>query len=235
LGLAGHGLAAAAPAGFNDHFSTLDRTLWDTANGWFEGDWALCEWRSSQITTGPGGLVITLDANKDAKRGFISGQLGSRSLFQYGYFSASMMPPAGSGVDTSLFTYSLADKDNPSNEIDIEFLGKDTHAVQFTYHVGDKQYPKTIQLPFDFSESFHRYGFNWEANAITWYVDGKVAYRVDGSPLSLPSRPQHLFAEVLNSNSLKGWLGPFAWPGHPLKARYQCVSRSAGPDQPGAC
>ena len=31
-------------------------------------------------------------------------------------------------------------------------------------------------LGFDASQGFHTYGFDWQPDKITWYVDGKAVY-----------------------------------------------------------
>ena len=31
-------------------------------------------------------------------------------------------------------------------------------------------------LGFDASEGYHTYGFDWQKDSITWYVDGKAVY-----------------------------------------------------------
>ena len=59
-------------------------------------------------------------------------------------------------------------QNNPHDEIDIEFLGKDTTKVQFNFFVdgkGGNEY--MYDLGFDASEEFHTYGFRWEVDAIT--------------------------------------------------------------------
>ena len=56
-------------------------------------------------------------------------------------------------------------------------LGKDTTKVQFNYYtngVGNHEY--MYDLGFDASEGYHTYGFDWQKDSITWYVDGKAVY-----------------------------------------------------------
>ena len=96
------------------------------------------------------------------------------------------------------------------DEIDIEFLGKDTTTVQFNYfHNGEGGHEYIPHLGFDSSEAFHDYGFKWDRDTITWFVDFKPVYQVDAS---LPQWG-YLFANVWagnnNNPSTKTWLGEY--------------------------
>jgi beta-glucanase (GH16 family) len=39
-----------------------------------------------------------------------------------------------------------------------------------------------VIFPFDLTADFHVYGLEWDAKAVTWYVDGKQVHRSDKSP-----------------------------------------------------
>lgn len=67
-----------------------------------------------------------------------------------------MQPISNPGVVSSFFTYTGPSDNNPWDEIDIEFLGKDTTKVQFNYYtngVGGHEF--LYDLGFDASESYH--------------------------------------------------------------------------------
>ncbi len=93
------------------------------------------------------------------------------------------------GVVSSFFTYTGPSDDNPWDEIDIEILGKDTTKVQLNYYRNGKGgHEKMIDLGFDSSQDFHRYGFDWQQGKITWYVDGKEVYSMSGDVPVTPSK-----------------------------------------------
>ena len=91
------------------------------------------------------------------------------------------------GVVSSFFIYTGPSDNNPWDEIDIEVLGKDTTKVQFNYFtngVGNHEY--MYDLGFDASKGYHTYGFDWQPDKITWYVDGKEVY---SATTNIPSTP----------------------------------------------
>lgn len=43
-------------------------------------------------------------------------------------------------------------------------------------------------LGFDASQGFHTYGFDWQADSITWYVDGEPVYKATDNIPSTPGK-----------------------------------------------
>lgn len=115
---------------------------------------------------------------------YTAGEARTQNYYHYGDYEVSMKPSANPGTASTFFVctgpYDLKDGvPNPHDEIDIEFLGNDTTHVQFNFFVdgkGGNEY--MYDLGFDASEEFHTYGFRWEPDAITWFVDGEPAYKV---------------------------------------------------------
>ena len=100
--------------------------------------------------------------------------------FLYGYFGGRLKAFARPGTVQSIFTYNGGDYDH--DEIDIEILGKDTTKVQFNYYhdgVGGHEY--IYDLGFDASLGYHDYGFKWDVDKITWFVDYAPVYQVEAS------------------------------------------------------
>ena len=61
------------------------------------------------------------------------------------------------------------------DEIDIEFLGKDTTKVQFNYYTnGQGNHEYVYNLGFDAAYGYHTYAFNWQRNYIAWPVQVSV-------------------------------------------------------------
>ena len=107
------------------------------------------------------------------------------------------------------------------DEIDIEVLGKDTTKVQFNYYtngVGNHEY--MYDLGFDASEGFHTYGFDWQADHITWYVDGKAVYTAYDN---IPTTAGKIMMNAWPGIGVDDWLKPFNG-NTPLTARYQWVT-----------
>ena len=105
------------------------------------------------------------------------------------------------------------------DEIDIEFLGKDTTKVQFNYYVdsqGGHEY--LCDLGFDASEDFHVYAFDWEPDAITWYVDGKEVHKAVGN---LPVTPSMVMANLWAGKGVDAWLNPVDDSDFPVQAEYK--------------
>ena len=225
LGCLGASSVQAATPSWTDHLVRLDPTRWYISNGWSDGAWMLNNFLASQLVTSQSGLSIVLDkAAPGGANPYASGEVRTVGAFQYGYFEARVQAPAGAGLDAGFFTYVGASGAQPVNEIDVELLGKNTRAVQLTYHNGSNQVATTVALPFDDSAGPHLYAFDWQPTYIRWYVDGKLVLQQTGTNLPLPTAPQQLFMNLWASNSLAAWLGSFTWPNHPLTARVTCVA-----------
>ena len=132
---------------------------------------------------------------------YTAGEARTENYYHYGDYEVSMKPSANPGTASTFFVctgpydtkflldengdYVLDDNgqrvtvENPHDEIDIEFLGNDTTHVQFNFFVdgkGGNEY--MYDLGFDASKEFHRYGFRWTEDSITWFVDGEPVYKV---------------------------------------------------------
>lgn len=82
-----------------------------------------------------------------------------------------MKPAKNPEIVSSFFVYTGPSDNAHQNEINIEFLGKDTIKVQFNYFpkgVGKNEY--IYDLGFDASEEYHTYGFRWRKDYIAWFV-----------------------------------------------------------------
>lgn len=193
------------------------------ADGEPEGFWARhdrgngppfdCSFQRANARIEDGLLQLWLTQAED---GIVGAEYRTWNTFHYGYYSVSMQAAKGDGIISSFFLYTGW----PWDEIDIEFLGNDTTKVQFNYyHNGNGGHEYLYDLGFDASEGFHEYGFDWQEDAITWYVDGKAVYR---ATKDIPSTPGHIMVNLWNvAQSNAGWAGSFD-PGQlPVTAKYQ--------------
>ena len=194
-------------------FSLGGSDLFTKAHGWSNGGVFGCTWtKENAVIDG----ALTLRVTREDS-GFFGAEYRSNEKYGYGYYAVSMKPSSCSGVISSFFTYT----GDPWDEIDIEFLGKDTSVVQFNYFtngVGNHEY--LCPLGFDAAEDFHEYGFLWEQDAITWFVDGKAVYQASEN---IPSHPGQIMMNVWNPVGVDGWAGKLNEAALPAHAVYQWI------------
>ena len=161
--------------------------------------------------------LLTLSLTK-VNGGYAGAEYRSGARFSYGYYSVSMKAAKCSGVISSFFTYTGW----PWDEIDIEFLGDDTTKVQFNYYTsGNGGHEFVYELGFDASEDFHEYGFDWQPDSITWYVDGVSVYK---ATVDIPSHAGHIMMNLWNvADSNADWAGKFDESKLPVTAQYQWI------------
>ena len=205
------------------------------SDGWTNGEPFNVTWSGENIKyqEGAAKLIIT---EKDDK--FYGGELRSSSHYWYGDYEITMKPDPKTGTCSSFFVYtgpSETDAEgnpNPHDEIDIEFLGKDTTHVQFNFFVngvGGNEYK--YDLGFDASEEYHTYGFRWTETYITWYVDGVPVYRVDETAKKpLPKTPGRLMMNYwCGTKQAELWMSKYSHPEANDGSYYKIVKTSAEP------
>ncbi len=190
------------------------------SNGYSNGYPFNCKWSKDAVVCNENDLAMSVIKSDDA---YIGAEIRTREYYSYGYFSVCMKAAKASGVISSFFTYT----GHPWDEIDIEFLGKDTTRVQFNYYtngVGGHEY--IYRLGFDGSEDFHEYGFDWQKDGITWYVDGKPVYR---ATKDIPVTNTQIMANVWNGvgDSFDAWCGKLNENALPATAQYKWIAYKA--------
>lgn len=198
-----------------------DTKRFEIANGWSNGNMFDCTWRRGNISFEDELMKMTIDSDgEDASPKWSGSEYRSWDFFSYGLFEVRMKPIKNDGVVSSFFTYTGPSDNNPWDEIDIEFLGRDTSKVQFNYFtngVGNHEYMH--DLGFDASEEFHTYGFEWLPDSITWFVDGEAIYTATAN---IPSTPSKLMMNVWPGTGVNSWLKAF--DGNvPLTAEYDWI------------
>jgi endoglucanase len=175
-----------------------------------------CTWSQNNCKFEDGVMKLTIDEKFEDN--YTGAEYRTNDMYGYGLYEVSMKPIKNDGVVSSFFTYTGPTDGNPWDEIDIEFLGKDTTKVQFNYFtngVGNHEY--LYDLGFDATEEFHTYGFKWSADGITWCVDGEDVYTATEN---LPVTPGKLMMNVWNGKGVDSWLNAFDGK-TPLTAEYQ--------------
>ena len=195
--------------------------LFFASDGWENGDPFDCGWYASNTSLNEGFLKLTIDKDSTGKYAYSGAEYRTADHYGYGYYETSMQAIKNPGVVSSFFTYTGESEKNPWDEIDIEVLGKDTTKVQFNYYtnsVGKHEF--MYDLGFDASEGFHTYGFDWQPDHITWYVDGKAVYTATEN---IPVTPGRIMMNTWPGRGVDGWLDHYNG-NTPLTARYLWVT-----------
>ena len=197
------------------------------SDGWTNGKPFDCWWykQNAQIKGDHLELSVdrkwTNDSNPDWNPAFSGGEFRTNNFYHYGYYETSMKAIKNNGVVSSFFTYTGPSDNNPWDEIDIEILGKDTTKVQLNYYTnGVGNHEKMIDLGFDSSQAYHRYGFDWQPSYIAWYIDGKEVYRAYDN---IPKTPGKIMMNAWPGKTVDDWLNAFDGR-TPLTAYYQWVT-----------
>ncbi|MGN1119813.1 MAG: glycoside hydrolase family 16 protein [Oscillospiraceae bacterium] len=203
-------------------FEEGDSPLFECSDGWSNGSMFNCTWRKGNVSIADG--IMTLKIDNDITPALVpysGGEYRSKDFYGYGMYEVSMKAIKNDGVVSSFFTYTGPSDNNPWDEIDIEFLGKDTTKVQFNYFTDSKgNHEYLYDLGFDASEDFHTYGFEWKADSITWYVDGEAVYAADAN---IPSVPGKIMMNTWPGTGVDGWLKAFDDSALPISAEYDWI------------
>lgn len=204
---------------FEANFSNYDSSLWESPS-WSNGSPFNCVWNPTQVTFSNGKVVLNLDKDNGSSYTYKSGEYRTTSFFGFGYYEVKMKATKNIGVVSSFFTYTGPSDGNPWDEIDIEFLGKDTTKVQFNWFkngTGNNEY--FYDLGFDASQAFHTYGFEWRQTYISYYVDGVKVYT---GTRNIPQSASKIMMNLWPGIGVDGWLGAFDGK-TPLTAEYEYV------------
>ena len=196
-------------------------SLFEASDGWTNGNPFDCGWTKNNTSFDNGVLNLTIDKDSSGQYNYTGAEYRSLEHYHYGYYETSMKAIKNDGVVSSFFTYTGPSENNPWDEIDVEVLGKDTTKVQLNYYtngVGNHEY--MYDLGFDASEGYHTYGFDWQKDYITWYVDGKAVYTATSN---IPSTAGKIMMNVWPGIGVNDWLKPFNGK-TPLTASYEWVT-----------
>lgn len=199
----------------------LDPISWKLRNDTFPSNLALFVPSNFEADSSEAAR-LTLRKEMTPVRSFTSGAIASRQTFLYGTFMAELRPSNVSGVITGIFLH----RNGPRQEIDIEFLGKDTTKMLVNVYYnpgiegtkleyGYRGTPVLIDLGFDAAEEFHRYEIEWYPHSIRWRVDRQLVHeRVLWNPTPIPNLPMEFNVNLWHSRSkeLAGKLNSTALP-----------------------
>ena len=220
---------------WDNQFTNFDHSRWRLLDDTFPSNLALFRQDNFSIANN-GCAVLSLRREGSYVRDYTSAAIGSRKKYLYGKFEVAIKPPKVPGVITGVFLH----RNSPRQEIDIEFLGKETskllvnvyynpggEGAKFDY--GYRGTPTLIDLGFDASGDFHRYSIEWYPNSIRWCVDGKLVHeRANWEPTPIPHLPMQFYINLWPSRSreLTGRLSDNELPTH---SEIQSVTLRARP------
>ncbi len=212
----------------HEDFAKLDTTFWARASHTFGGNAA--RFRPANVYVAGGLLHLLLKKEPSLDRQYTGGELRTRRTFRTGRFVVRMKAAKGSGVVSSFFLFRY----NPWQEIDIEFLGKNTRQIHLnTYfnpgpegapnNLGDAAHkkPVVLDLPFDAAAAFHEYAIEWRKDSLRWFVDGELVY-TNADTGRIPDLPLQLMMNLWMSSVVQ-WAGPRDDAALPAEALYDDV------------
>lgn len=234
-----------AQPSFSDPLDAYNTARWIKADRWTNGSPFDNAWRADHITHAAGTMTIQLDNKAFLGQPYSSGEYRTKGFYGYGCYEARFKAIKRPGVVTSFFTFA-GPYDNGGNgrhnEIDIEFVGRDTTVVQFNYWTNDDTYATDhsvlVNLPGEIGDASlvaANYGFKWTDAGIDWYINGARVYSASGAGSApTPKAAESLHKIMMNAwpvdSTASGWAGTFVYPGSPLQAKYDWVRYDARAD-----
>jgi endo-1,3-1,4-beta-glycanase ExoK len=207
---------------FKEHQSDL----WEISDGYANGAPFDCTWSREQIRFADG--TMQLDLTDPGSGDKLCAEYKTKEKYHYGKYEVRMKAASNIGIVSSFFTYTGPAFGTVWDEIDIEFLGKDTTKAQLNYFTsGVGEHEKLIDLGFDAAEEFHDYAFEWRRDSIKWYVDGKLVHTATDD---IPVVPGKIMMNLWNGTGVDDWLGAFDG-GSPLTAEYEWMKYTPFPEE----
>ncbi len=191
---------------FFDAFDAVDPTLWYVAthtssHPWFDTDW------SADALSAKAGLSLRLSPKSGENR-FQGAAVRRLETTHYGRYDAVIQPSKGAGLITGFFTYTGPYYGSRHDEIDIEFLGKNTRQMHVAVFADGKLTNRFIDLGFDAADRPRLYSFVWHPDRIDWLVEGRLVYSMNAQTTALPDTPGYLFANLWAADpKIENWAG----------------------------
>ena len=193
--------------GFTERFNDLKADDWSVANYVFDHPYFDTDWAKAQVSVDDG-LVLRLSEQEGRENGYLGASVRRKKTTGYGRYEVIIQPMRGAGVVTGFFTYTGPHYGTRHDEIDIEFLGKNTRQIHIATFVDGKLWNKFINLGFDAADAPHAYAFEWDASSVQWYVGDRMIYERHANDTPIPTISGFVFANVWAADpSVKAWSG----------------------------
>lgn len=218
--------AASAPAVFQDFTqptpwtNKIDSTgVWRIAGPWVgTGKNKLLPELAATVRSCPndsGTGFLTLSMNPGPKLEGSEIQTLATTPFGYGYYETRMKVSAVRGGCVSFFLKEVTPGNPPKYgkpEYDVEFLldepwltNPTKGKVWCSLHGPDGDKSDGVDLPFNPTLDFHRYGMLWTPGSLKWYADGKLIHSMQRADLT-SDRQLYIMANAWSGG--KYWGGP---------------------------
>ena len=212
--------------------ASLDTMKWSTGYPWGNIHNHDAYMSPDQVRVGNGSLSLVAEKKRDpaAPYGvwadgayhvldYTSGAVNTQGKlnFTYGYVESRMK--MGGTIGSWPAFWMLQDGWPPEIDImefpvmDHDQANNDLYRYYTNYHWGTtanhQSNGKWNWQGGDLSAAYHNYGLKWEANKLTYYLDGNVVHSVSGAGVG-----QAAGEYLILNNAVGGWAGtPTSWPG----------------------
>jgi endo-1,3-1,4-beta-glycanase ExoK len=206
-----NGPEGATGKSFVENFDSLDRSFWYLSDGWNNGAHQNCTWSQKQVRAEGGNLQLTLEQRQTKDRQYVCGEIQTKQRFGYGTYEVRMKAATGTGLNSAFFSYIGPTDKKPWDEIDFEVLGKNADNVQVNQYINGKgKNEKVIPVAGGADKGFNDYAFIWEPDRLRYFLNGKLVQEVTDKA-KIPTNAQKIFLSLWGTDTLKGWMGTFAY------------------------
>lgn len=160
--------------------------------------------RPENVRVRNGQLELMAQAEKYAGRNFTSGRVhASGPGWTYGWFEARARLAKGMHLWPAIWLVPTDSVYGPwpqSGEIDIiENRGQNECELESTIHFGSSRSNRKkigtsmIEFPFDFSQDFHIFGFEWTNQSMKWFLDGVLYFEVSTNQFFTDKKDRQIY------------------------------------------
>ncbi|PKA45449.1 family 16 glycosylhydrolase [Rhizobium sullae] len=200
-------------ASFFESFDRLDSNFWYISDGWTNGDHQNCIWSARMIKIADGFASLMLAKDAADQKTLLCAELQTKQRYGFGTYEARIKSATGSGLNSAFFSYIGPADHEEHDEIDFEVLGKDSATVQVNQYVKAKGgNERLVSLAGPADEAFNHFAFIWEPSRLRFFVNGVLVNEVTDK-LRIPTERQKIFFSLWGTDTLTGWMGPFAYKG----------------------
>lgn len=219
-------MVSAQETGFVDRFKTIGRE-WHVAEYDFGHDKFDTDWRRANLrvggATGGGGLELRLMPHEQGLNRFAGASIRREAPTYHGRYEVRLRAASHPGIVTGFFTYTGPHYGTRHDEIDIEFLGRNTRQMHVAWFVDGVLKNKFIDLGFDAAQTMATYAFDWCPDALRWYANGRLVFEHSAQDGPVPDVPGRLFVNLWAADpSISDWAGLVA-PGTQTAAQVDYV------------
>lgn len=209
---------------------------WYIANYSFPSDHYRTGWDRRNVSFNDQGMRLEINRRPTRYQPYSGAEYHRKGKYGYGRYEVVMKAARGEGLVSAFFVYTGPHYGDPHDEIDLEFLGKDTSVLHPNLFVDGQAFsPPSLQLGFDAADDFNHYAFEWDPDRVAWFVNGHEVLTLHRPAIEMPSHPGIIMANI--------WTGApdqYDWHGEPrfadgANAVVRCISFQARGDQTPQC